>query len=170
MTQLKIFDDRLSLWNAGGLPTELTVEKLFQVHESIPRNPLIAEVCYRAGYIDSWGRGVEKITDACEQAGLPCPIIAERTGGIAVELLKNPVTTQANAAAGLSGKDRESVGKASDMILDACRDTPSITIAEIAKRIDITERSVQRNIQKLQSAGLLRRIGGRKEGYWQVIE
>ena len=113
MTQLKIFDDRLSLWNAGGLPAELTIEKLFQVHESIPRNPLIAEVCYRAGYIDSWGRGVEKITDACEQAGLPCPIIAERTGGIAVELLKNPVTTQANAAAGLSGKRRESVGKAS---------------------------------------------------------
>ena len=181
MTQLKIFDDRLSLWNAGGLPAELTVEKLFQVHESIPRNPLIAEVCYRAGYIDSWGRGVEKIIDACEQAGLPCPVIAERTGGIAVELLKNPVTTQANAAAGLSGKRRESVGKASgkrresvgkasDMILDVCRDTPSITISEIAKRIGITERSVQRNIQKLQSAGLLRRIGGRKEGYWQVIE
>ena len=56
------------------------------------------------------------------------------------------------------------------MILDVCRDTPSITIAEIAKQIGITERSVQRNIQKLQSAGLLRRIGGRKEGYWQVIE
>ena len=69
-----------------------------------------------------------------------------------------------------SGKRRESVGKASGMILDACRDTPSITIAEIAKRIGITERSVQRNIQKLQSAGLLRRIGDRKEGYWQVIE
>ena len=45
--------------------------------------------------------------------GLVCPIIAERTGGIAVELLKNPVTTQANAAAGLSGKRRESIGKAS---------------------------------------------------------
>ena len=43
------------------------------------------------------------------------------------------------------------------MILDACRDTPSITIAETAKRIGITERLVQRNIQKLQSVGLLRR-------------
>ena len=42
--------------------------------------------------------------------GLVCPIIAERTGDIAVELLKNPVTPQANAAPGLSGKGRESVG------------------------------------------------------------
>ena len=51
--------------------------------------------------------------DACEQAGLPCPIIAERTGGIAVELLKNPVTTRANVTAGLSGKRRGSAGEAS---------------------------------------------------------
>ncbi|MBF0220320.1 MAG: hypothetical protein HQL49_12455, partial [Gammaproteobacteria bacterium] len=36
-----------------------------------------AEVCYRVGYIDSWGRGIEKITDACKAAGLPEPIIEE---------------------------------------------------------------------------------------------
>ena len=104
--------------------------------------------------------------------GLACPIIAERTGGIAVKLLKNPVTPQAcrESVGKASGNGRERVGKGLGMILDVCRDTPSITISEIAKRIGITERSVQRNIQKLQSAGLLRRIGGRKEGCWQVIE
>jgi ATP-dependent DNA helicase RecG len=58
MTQLRVMDDRLSLWNAGTLPLELTVEKLFQTHRSIPRNPLIVEVCYRVGYIDSWGHGI----------------------------------------------------------------------------------------------------------------
>ncbi|TNJ36044.1 MULTISPECIES: winged helix-turn-helix domain-containing protein [Prosthecochloris] len=42
------------------------------------------------------------------------------------------------------------------MILDACRETPSITIPEMAERIGITERSVQRNIQKLQAEGFLR--------------
>ena len=42
--------------------------------------------------------------------GLVCPVIAERTGGIAVELLKNPVTTQANSAVVLSGKRQENVG------------------------------------------------------------
>ena len=79
------------------------MKPLFQ--ESIPRNPLIAEVCYRAGYIDSWERGVEKITDTCA--------IPERTGGIAVELFKNPVTMRVNVAAGLSGKGQEKVGKGS---------------------------------------------------------
>ncbi len=106
MTQLKVMDDRLSLWNAGTLPIELTIEKLFQVHESFPRNPLIADVCYKAGYIDSWGRGVEKITEACEQAGLPAPIFEERHGGVAVELVKTPGKTDDVA----SGTRRVSVG------------------------------------------------------------
>ena len=65
---------------------------------------------------------------------------------------------------------RESVGKASGKILEACREKPSVTIPELAELIGITERSVQRNIQNLQKDGLLRRIGGRKEGYWEVIE
>ncbi len=55
------------------------------------------------------------------------------------------------------------------MILDICRERPSVNIPELAELIGITERSVQRNIQKLQNDGLLRRIGGRKEGRWEVL-
>ena len=178
MTQLRVMDDRISLWNAGTLPLELSVEKLFQTHRSIPRNPLIAEVCYRVGYIDSWGRGIEKITDACKVTGLPEPVIEENTGGVSVELLKAPAFEKVvsknswddfgTISDGTSGKRRENVGKTSGMILDACRETPSITIPEMAKKIGITERSVQRNIQKLQADGFLRRVGGRKEGHWEV--
>ena len=174
MTQLKVMDDRISLWNAGLLPAELTVGNLFHVHSSIPRNPLIAEVCYRIGYIDSWGRGIEKIIDACMQFGLHEPIIEERTGGIAVELIKRtvktPIEMRVNAEDESSGKRRVIVGKASGKILDACRETPSITIPEMSAKIGITERSVQRNLQKLQADGFLRRVGGRKEGRWEVIE
>ncbi|WP_368731481.1 winged helix-turn-helix transcriptional regulator [Desulfonatronum sp. SC1] len=54
--------------------------------------------------------------------------------------------------------------------MDACREKPSITISELAGLIGISERSVQRNIQNLQKDGLLRRIGGRKEGRWEVME
>ncbi|WP_084604490.1 winged helix-turn-helix transcriptional regulator [Desulfonatronum thioautotrophicum] len=47
---------------------------------------------------------------------------------------------------------------------------PSTTISALAELIGITERSVQRNIRNLQKDGLLRRIGGRKEGHWEVLE
>ncbi|MEW6259249.1 MAG: winged helix-turn-helix transcriptional regulator [Thermodesulfobacteriota bacterium] len=64
----------------------------------------------------------------------------------------------------------DSVGKASGKILDACRENGAITIPELAALIGITERSVERNIQSLRENGLLRRVGGRKEGRWEVVE
>lgn len=65
---------------------------------------------------------------------------------------------------------RKSVGKASEKILGSCRENSSITIEELAALIGITDRSVERNIQSLREKGLLRRIGGRKEGHWEVLD
>ena len=156
------FDDRLSLWNAGGLPVELTIEKLFQVHESIPRNPLIAEVCYRAGYIDSWGRGVQKITDACEQAGLSSPAIIERTGGIAVELIKS-----------LNRKDSEGLGNrlgnTKESILAEMKKNPKISAAQLAGMLKISITATEKHIRQLREGKQIKRIGGTR-GHWQVIE
>ncbi|TVR00689.1 MAG: winged helix-turn-helix transcriptional regulator [Desulfovibrionales bacterium] len=67
---------------------------------------------------------------------------------------------------GVQGRD----GRVSSKILDACREKPSITISELAELIGIRGRSVQRNIQNLKKDGLVRRIGGRKEGRWEVME
>jgi len=50
------------------------------------------ELC-RAGHIDSWGRGVEKIVDACNEANLPNPQFSERSGGMLVELTRSQVKT-----------------------------------------------------------------------------
>ena len=68
-----------------------------------------------------------------------------------------------------SGKVLSSVGKTSGKIIKVIRDRETITIPELANLIGVTERSVERNIRKLQSDGLLKRIGGRKQGHWEVI-
>ena len=57
--QMKIFNDRIELWNSG-VPN-FPIEEIKTRHISSPRNKLIANVFYRAGFIEHWGRGVEKI-------------------------------------------------------------------------------------------------------------
>jgi len=42
-------------------------------HPSKPNNPDIANAFFRSGYVESWGRGIEKITNQCIEAGLPVP-------------------------------------------------------------------------------------------------
>lgn len=84
--QLRVYDNKLSLWNQGNLPDEITYESLKHHHISSPRNPLIADICFRAGYIDSWGRGTLKIINTCQLFGLPEPTITALNGGILVTL------------------------------------------------------------------------------------
>lgn len=55
-TFLRVYDDRLHLWNPGTLPEELNPEKLKKEHSSYPRNRNIANVFFKAGYIEFWGR------------------------------------------------------------------------------------------------------------------
>lgn len=79
---LSIYDDRLMIWNPGELPGSLTVDLLKEKHSSQPRNRLIADVFFMAGYIESWGRGIDIMMNGCREYGLPEPIIAEEQRGI----------------------------------------------------------------------------------------
>ena len=52
-TQIRLYNDNFSVWNDGGLPEGISEEDLKKIHRSKPRNPLLAYVCFKAGYIDS---------------------------------------------------------------------------------------------------------------------
>ncbi len=59
--------------NSSLLPFGWTAETLLKTHSSKPFNPDIARVFYRAGYIESWGRGIQKICDDCKNLGTDEP-------------------------------------------------------------------------------------------------
>ena len=89
MIQIRIYDNKLSIWNEGTLPTGITFADLKKQHPSKPRNPIIADVCFKGGYIDAWGRGTLKIINACKEAELPDPEMKEEFEGIMVTLFKD---------------------------------------------------------------------------------
>ena len=71
--QISVYDEKLMIWNYGQLPEDWTVENLMQKHSSIPYNPDIANAFFRAGHVESWGRGTIKIIEQCKEHGLPKP-------------------------------------------------------------------------------------------------
>ncbi len=68
-----LFADRLEIWNPGGLPPSLTLEKLRHPHGSVPRNPLLAESLYLTKYIERMGTGTGDMIRRCSEVGLPEP-------------------------------------------------------------------------------------------------
>ncbi|MBR4794754.1 MAG: winged helix-turn-helix transcriptional regulator [Bacteroidaceae bacterium] len=60
--------------------------------------------------------------------------------------------------------------KSSQKILELISASPSITISEIADRLGMTKRGVDKNIKRLKEQGVIRRVGPDKGGHWEVIE
>ena len=71
--QIRIDEEELIISNSCVLPKGWTVRTLMKVHSSIPYNPKIANVFYRAGFIENWGRGIEKMCNACKELGAKPP-------------------------------------------------------------------------------------------------
>jgi len=72
-TQVRWYDEHIVFLNPGGLPAPLRLEDLKRPHRSVPRNRKVAEMCFYAGWIEQWGRGIQKMLDECAAAGLPEP-------------------------------------------------------------------------------------------------
>jgi ATP-dependent DNA helicase RecG len=107
--QIRIFDDKLMIVNIGSLPAEVPITKLKSSHISKPRNPLIANVFQKAGYIEAWGRGTNKIVQACKEAGLPEPEFTEVNGVFTVMLYKDKLSEDYLKKSGLSERQINAV-------------------------------------------------------------
>lgn len=166
------YSDRLEITSPGALPNAMTVEKMLAGQRSA-RNPIIVEVLRDYGYVDARGMGIRvKVVPALAASGAEWRVEAtddfvKTTVGKAARSAVTPGESPESVSE-TSGKRQQDVGKTSGRILQLCRERPLVTIPELAESIGISERSVQRNIQKLQQTGWLRRVGGRKTGHWEV--
>lgn len=72
--QISVYEDKIYIWNDGGMPPNLdSTDKLFMKHSSKPYNPKLANVFFKSGMIEAWGRGFEKIREACALYDGPLP-------------------------------------------------------------------------------------------------
>lgn len=83
--QVSIYDDKVVIFNMGEwskrVPTDMTV---YEKHESVPHNPKIADVSFRSGDVESWGRGFLKIKAECKKTHAELPVIDANGGGVSV--------------------------------------------------------------------------------------
>ncbi len=184
--QIRVYADRLKIWNPGGLPRNWSLGKLLGQHPSQPSNPDIANVFFRAGEVESWGRGIQRIFEACREAGTPEPTI-EVDPYIWIEFMFSE--TYANGIKGrISGVGSSVVTRdythedlkraaqetaqetAQEKILALLRENPELTRNALAARIGITPDSAKHHLDNLRKADRIRHVGPTKKGRWEVID
>lgn len=158
------------LWNPGKLPDEITIDKLMQKHPSIPRNRHIANIFFKAGYIEAWGRGVEKIKDGFQKAGKPKPLFEELGGGVMITLFKGLLENVSdNVTDKVTDNVTDNVTDRLSKIIKCIEANSTITVMELALILNVSKRTVLRDIEKLKTDNKLARTGSEKGGHWEIV-
>ena len=165
--------------NTAKFPKQLRTETaLYKKHNSYPYNPIIANVFFRAGFIESWGRGFEKILNGIKINKGPRPSYEINDGGVMVlyvaqneymKLLHNKKqedTTQENYPRKLLEKSNGN--RIEKLIIDIIKNKPNITINEIAEKMGFTRDGIKYHINKLKRDNRIKHVGSTKAGYWVI--
>lgn len=162
--QIRIEDEAMYISNACVFPSDWTMENLMKTHNSRPYNPDLANTFFRAGYIESWGRGIQKICEECDLIGAHVPEYS---------ILGDDITVKFTAASTKISNRTNDVRKESAMnmkVLDLIAAQTDISLSEIADRLGVSYKTVQRSVADLKRIGIIERVGGRTKGYWKVKE
>jgi len=150
--QIRVYPDKLMIMNEGKLPPEVPVEKLKTSHLSVPRNTLLAEIFYYAGFIESWGHGTIKIVDNCIEQGLPEPDFTEENGVMTVIFYKDKWNEENLKKLGLNERQIKAV-----MYI---REKGKITNKDYKELIkDISRITATRDLTNLVEKGILKMVG-----------
>jgi len=191
--RLLIYDNRIEIISPGHLPNNLTVDKI-QAGNSNIRNPVL--MSFAAKKILPYhglGSGIKRALERWPHIGFRddrdgCLFVVtvwrrgakgakegEPWAARPIDALGEVSEARAKAVAygvrsGVYGTIKGGYGTNNEQgVLAACREKRSVTVDELTARLGVSVRTVKRVLAALQKQGHLRRVGGRKFGYWEVL-
>jgi len=179
------YSDRIEMDNPGNLYGKVHPENF--PNENDYRNPVIAIAMKTLGYVNQFGRGIEMVQEELEanKNGLAMfkfddittfKVIVMNSDAEAIETTEN----HSDDVGDKTWAGRRNVGEMSEknvgeelterqkIILKYIEKNNVISAKEISTLLQVTDRTVEREIQKLKKTGILKRVGGDKGGYWKI--
>ena len=138
--RVSVHEDRVNVTNTGTWPDALPMdEKIYGLHASYPRNPFLVRVFARAGMMENWGSGYQKLRDICNETHTRKPRIKAIDGTVSV--------TASCCNKYWSLLDISIVGINNDPRLDFLN--PDADFKEICRRMSVPVRTLVPMVQKM---------------------
>jgi ATP-dependent DNA helicase RecG len=177
-TQIKVFRDRISFWNSGKLPPDLTIEDIKSgAIQSKPRNRLLAQVFKELGIIEKYGAGVKRVIEDFRAYGLLDPSFEEKFGGFYVvvsdQKLKSRTTQEIynnikDFGTTVQESTQETTQEIAAKIIQLIKENPQLSMRAMAELVGISENGVKYHLKKFKKEGKINHVGPTKKGYWKI--
>ena len=139
--RVAIFDDRVTIENPGLLPFGLTLEDI-QHGVSKLRNRVIARVLRELKMVEQWGSGVQRMNQACEEAGLAPPEFEE-------------IGSRFRVTFPMGLREMPKLDPIDDSILKLLRKRGPLATSAVAEAIGRSARATVSRLKSLAARGLL---------------
>jgi ATP-dependent DNA helicase RecG len=159
--EVRLFADRLEIWNPGKLPGNLTIDDLRKDHPSVPNNPLIAESLYLTRYIEKAGSGTQRMIELCREAGLPEPQFEQRSGSFVITLWRDWLTENTIKQLDLNERQRQAV-----LVIKA---NGRLNNMDYQKAFGVSKPTASRDLEDMVRKGILEKIGITGKGTYYLL-
>jgi len=146
------FSDRVEISNPGGL--------LFDKSEfgkrSFARNPLLADLVHRLRIVEKIGSGITRVKDILKK---DVKFELFHDWFRVIILREDGVNVPVNVPVSRLEKIKEIILK-----------NNTITIPEMANTLQVNEKTIKRDIEKLKKEFIIKRVGSDKTGHWEILD
>lgn len=167
---IDIYDDRMEIYSPGGMPDGSVIQERDPL--SVPstrRNPVLAGVFNRLGYMERKGSGFEKIISGYE---FQVNYSKEKKPFFLSDRYQFTVIMP-NLNYGVENIDISDVKSDVNLwnqIKKAIEENPKVTQRELVSKLGVSFRQIQQNMAEMVSVGEISRIGSNRSGYWKVLK
>ena len=164
----EIFNDKFTITSYGGLVDGLSLED-FYGGTSKPRNREIMKIFKDLEFVEHLGLGMPKIISKYGQDAVYVSQTILRTTLKFDREIDGESKVYTDADVSINVSKSVSLSDKQQKIIELMKENPKITVHDISKTIDMSERRVYSNIKTLSEANLVERKGSKKSGYWEVV-
>lgn len=163
--QISVYEDKLYIANDASGIKKWTQELLLEKHKSIQTNPGIANVFFRCGFIEAWGRGIEKICNECKRSGNELPVFNVTDCGFIVKFdaLKSALIgtnkQPLNISIELDGIKKE--------IFSCILANQKVSRKSIAKQLGVSTKTIYRHLSEMREYVVCEGKG--KGTFWRIV-
>ena len=179
--QISVYADKMYIGNSCIFPAGWTADTLMKKHGSRPHNPDIANCFFRAGLVEIWGRGIEKICDTCRTHGVPQPAYTVYAEDIMVMFAAGSAAGRPAIRTYVSELMSESMSELVDKsmtklertrflaLLEHMKEHDSISSAEAALALGVDRKAASRLLRRAETLGVMTSDGKTKNKKYRMI-
>ncbi|MCD8151456.1 MAG: MarR family transcriptional regulator [Clostridiales bacterium] len=174
---IDMYDDRLTIYSPGGMPDGTQIQE-WNIDDipSTRRNPILADIFGRLGYMERQGSGLGKIIGAYENAANYEPDLTPKffSNRVCFIVTLWNLNFKASRDEALNEALNEAINEALKPealdLIALMKSDPTVTQATMIQTLGLSRSKVQRVIKALTDDGYIKREGSKKTGRWVILK